>query len=777
MSHWQLRIGKIAWFLLILSLAFPTFALAQQTPPPSPDDSQALELKLGRFYEDLGEFEEACQHFRAAAGGADQALAEEAWQALTDCENKRRDQPRALASRTLEWLADVGTRLVLIALGALLLFLVLRAIHRRQRSGYLLLPFDDLTGENLGPSIAGAFAAMLREIAFVHRTQAEEILTLSEELDLPSFGTPDEGGTLTASLLRFVDAVTIGMVQVPMQGLLRLFGTLLRPVRYHISGLVSSSGDDLHITIYLSDSRSGAVECVWREVAPKGQRSGWAPLLQRSAYRVVCHAGQGDLQAGSPESFELFSEGLQLQRAYAGSPQNAAFLQEAKLKLEAALSLDPDYVLAQYALGSVYMNLGQYTEAKEIFRILRDGTDRYRAAVCYHLGQAYHHIRQDWTAKLAIEAFDQAVQAAGDPPCDDARRRLLALSHIGLALAHAQIGERKLQLDGATDPWHEAQAHLRRAQELAYPLPPSAQGAWQRLRSVVAKPTPCQPEPDIEAFASTAEGVIALGRADLKVAQAAFARSARLKPDYPANYLYWAEACLKAGEQDEPLREQKQDEAVQHLRRAIRIRPHHEYAHYRLGLLLEKQGRHDEAITALERAPGIARAHNARGQILAEQYERLSEALVAFRQAVHSNKHLSQAWINLAWWLLEAHPNEPQAAKEAEECARRALHIDLDTDQEWHRRTVLGRALLEQGEIERARQELEQAIAAEREPHRQSRYTLAQAHYHAGDLNSAQQTLKQMFKQFEGQPKDLWHDRSVELIRQIQKELPNEPGR
>ena len=778
MGYRKLEARKIPWFLLILSLASPAIAFAQPTPPPSLTDRQALELRLGQFYEGLGAHQEACQHFEAAASGLDRALAEQAWQGLARCESKRKDQARALADRTLAWMADVGSRLLVLACAAFLLFLVLRPIRHRRRTGYLLLPFDDLTGENLGPSIASALAATLREIAFLHRTQAEDILTLSEELDLPSFGTPDEGGTLSAPLLRFVEAVSIGMVQVPLQGLLSVFGSWFHPVRYHISGLIESSEEDLHVTIYLSDSVSGAVQGVWRETAPRSQRSGWATLLQRCAYRVVYHAGQGKLKASSPQSFELFSEGLQLQRAYADSPQNVELLHDAAQKLEAALSLDPDYVLAQYALGTVCMNLGRYSDAKEILRTLRDRTEEYRAAICYHLGQAYYQIRQDWANRLAIEAFEQAVQAAGDPRCDDGMRRLLALSHTGLALACAQLGERKLRLDSEVDPWHEAEGHVRRAQELAHPLPQAGGGAWRRLRSLFArKPPPREPEPDIEAFAYTAEGVIALNRGNLEAAQAAFAQSARRKPDYPANYIHWAEACLRAGDQDGLLREQKQDEAAGHLRRAIQIRPQHEYAHYRLGLLLEERGKHSEAIDAFGRAPNIARAQHALGRVLAEQYGRLPEALKAFQRAVDLNKNLSQAWINLAWWSLEADPNNPLTARQAEDYARRALQIDRGTDQEWHRRVVLGRAVLEQGESERARRELEQAVAAEREPHRQSRYYLAQAHYRAGDLGSALQTLKQMFQLFQEQPKDLWHDRSVELIRQIQKELHNEANR
>jgi hypothetical protein len=47
----------------------------------------------------------------------------------------------------------------------------------------------------------------------------------------------------------------------------------------------------------------------------------------------------------------------------------------------------------------------------------------------------------------------------------------------------------------------------------------------------------------------------------------------------------------------------------------------------------------------------------------------------------------------------------------------------------------------------------------------------------AGELGSALQTLKQMFRLFQEQPKDLWHDRSAELIRQIQKEQHNEANR
>ena len=80
MSQLPPRIRKMAWFLLIPSLAFPSLTSAQVTPPPLLDDNQSLEMKLGQFHEGLGTYEDARYYYEAAVGEAALELAEQAWQ-------------------------------------------------------------------------------------------------------------------------------------------------------------------------------------------------------------------------------------------------------------------------------------------------------------------------------------------------------------------------------------------------------------------------------------------------------------------------------------------------------------------------------------------------------------------------------------------------------------------------------------------------------------------------------------------------------------------------
>jgi tetratricopeptide (TPR) repeat protein len=80
------------------------------------------------------------------------------------------------------------------------------------------------------------------------------------------------------------------------------------------------------------------------------------------------------------------------------------------------------------------------------------------------------------------------------------------------------------------------------------------------------------------------------------------------------------------------------DEAERHLRESVGIDPRFPVAHFRLGQLLEKQRRHDEAIQELEHAarldPSYAAPHYVAGKIYKARgnLEAADKASTAFQE-------------------------------------------------------------------------------------------------------------------------------------------------
>ena len=196
------------------------------------------------------------------------------------------------------------------------------------------------------------------------------------------------------------------------------------------------------------------------------------------------------------------------------------------------------------------------------------------------------------------------------------------------------------------------------------------------------------------------------------------------------------------------------DEAIAHLRKALKIKPNFAEALSNLGLALQKEGKLDEAIAhfrkALEIKPGFADARYNLGCVLFQQGQ-LDEAMDQFQEALRINPGYTQArnnlqvalsrWgqirnalaeqrellrkrpqdialLNAAAWTLATNPNASvRNGTEAVELARRA--VELSRGQEPEFLDTLAAAYAEAGRfaeaVETARKALDLA-AGQKKP-------------------------------------------------------------
>jgi tetratricopeptide (TPR) repeat protein len=98
-------------------------------------------------------------------------------------------------------------------------------------------------------------------------------------------------------------------------------------------------------------------------------------------------------------------------------------------------------------------------------------------------------------------------------------------------------------------------------------------------------------------------------------------------------------------------KEGRSEDAIAHFREALRINPDHAEAHNNLGVALEKLGRTDKAVThyteALRLRPNYALAHNNLGVSL-KKMGRMGEAVTHFREALRIQPDFAFAHYNIA---------------------------------------------------------------------------------------------------------------------------------
>jgi len=142
-----------------------------------------------------------------------------------------------------------------------------------------------------------------------------------------------------------------------------------------------------------------------------------------------------------------------------------------------------------------------------------------------------------------------------------------------------------------------------------------------------------------------------------------------IKPDFPEAHYNWGVIRSRQG---------RADEALAQYRETVRIKPDHAEAHYNWALLVAAQGKDDEAIdhhaAALRSRPGFAPAHNNWANVLARRGQ-WAGAIEHYREALRLRPEYAEAHNNLASALAR------QARwDEAIDHYRRALEIRPDFD-------------------------------------------------------------------------------------------------
>ena len=101
----------------------------------------------------------------------------------------------------------------------------------------------------------------------------------------------------------------------------------------------------------------------------------------------------------------------------------------------------------------------------------------------------------------------------------------------------------------------------------------------------------------------------------------------------------------------------RQEEALDHVTRALRLKPEFAEAHYNLGIILRTAGRLEEAMASFQEAirlqPDSAKAHNNLGETLTvlPNQERLTEAVSSYHQALRLKPDFAEAHNNLGMAL------------------------------------------------------------------------------------------------------------------------------
>jgi tetratricopeptide (TPR) repeat protein len=149
-------------------------------------------------------------------------------------------------------------------------------------------------------------------------------------------------------------------------------------------------------------------------------------------------------------------------------------------------------------------------------------------------------------------------------------------------------------------------------------------------------------------------GFLFLRRGELDKAISEFQAALNIRSRNTETHYSLGAALIQSNLGNALARKQLWDEAIDHLKGAVRLRPDYADAYFNLGSVLFQQGRIDQAIAQWQKAlairPTDAEAHRSLASALRKE-GKLKEAIAEYEQALNVVPEDSVALNNLAWIL------------------------------------------------------------------------------------------------------------------------------
>jgi tetratricopeptide (TPR) repeat protein len=567
---------------------------------------------------------------------------------------------------------------------------------------FVILPFDDFSGLDIGEKIPELAFDRIKEAIFRTKILKETNDFLAENMELPALGFISEGDVLDAAyLLETALSLSTGLSDIPFARILKSIQLWLQQPQYLVKGRLEKNNKQVSVHLFLSQRGSKTVDETWHIQIDGNNKSTYTSVLDVVIYPLLYNFGN-KLQAKNWKALQHLQIGLQEFQLFRENNFDQVNLKNAEVSLLNALTTDPNYVIAQYNLGLVYLTACEYEKAREHLREIYLNTQQepLRTMAMYNYGVAMFSISQDWAYKYAINTFEKilAENSQTDPELEQ-------LVKATLAMVYAKVAVRlqKERIQHANASLHQVEQLLKTTEDA-----------------------------ETKSFALTAKGYANLALKEYTQSRDAFQQSIALNPDYIQNYL---------GLGDVYQRTDQLENALSAYRKATFISPYSAYAKYKLGHIYQQLRKIENAIDILKKAPNFAQARLLLGKIYQEE-NLFTQALDEFRAATSISSHLSEAWVNIAWTILEL--GDREILTEAEQAARRSLQLDAkNISQLWHRHAVLARCLLASEKYEKAYKEALAAFNADSEKVQSCLY-LAQAEYHLKYYAKARESLKKV---------------------------------
>lgn len=661
------------------------------------------ELEYARFLAATGQFDAAIKEYETIQANSTSAIVQsQANLEFLQIIKLQRQQPLEIVKARFAFFVWYVTPVVLIlsalffvAWGVLIIF---RLIFKRPVIA--ILPIIDLSGQNFGEKLPQMIHYRAKELTWKFHNLSSSKLILSELLDVPTIGLIADGDSFDVSSI--IEAALLfsgGPSNLPLSRMIDGINIWLQQPKHLIQCEINKIDENIVLHMLLLRGSDKTVENSW------SIQINHDPLLNKPSQVVdiiifiLLYRFGKKITARNWESLRALCTGLEKLQDYAESYTNAKSLEDAKNAFERAIEIDREYHLSIYNLGLVLLRMGYYEQARDQFKkvmlLSQDNKITEYATYCY--GATLLQLSQEWAYRRSIEFFLKLIKDTKNNEVND-------MARSALAVAYAKLAERD----------KENQNTL-------------IQMASHEIQTIKESRSASQ---EVRAAALSAEGYCNLIVGNVDCAIQCFTESTKLDARNISAQIGLGNVYLKTGQKEN---------ALKAFATAEKLSPLSGYPSYKMGSIYQDIGEIDQAMLAYERSAHFPLSSLALGKIYLQQ-EEYERALEYFRQSVAHNKKLSDGWANIAWTICEMETNDITLIKEAEESAHRALQVEQNQPQLWHRHCILSRVYLLSKKTQKALSEAKKAV--ELSPQSQSYYFLALAEKELGNKESVENICK-----------------------------------
>lgn len=684
------------------------------------------ELRLARYYTATGQADKAIQEYKSIIDGDDGTYRMLAYQELGRLLIRQSESTGVIHLR-LNYLAwYMAPRFyILSGLFAAIWFILIPITIILRNQKLVILPFVDLTGENIGEILPRVAVDRLKQLSWRIANLESKSSIISEILEVPIMGLVDEENLSDVSaLVETALNFSGGLINFPLSRLITTIRLWFEQPRFLLRGVLRGSENTFFLDIILIDNSIKKVEKTWRVEILKNETDDAVLKLINGLIFPLLFYFSDRVNARSWVVLESLYSGLEEFYLFEEDGYKISHLKLAKQHLESAVTSDPKYYLAKYNLGLLLLQMGEYEQARDLLRDVaklspNEVLVRYAN---YSYAVALIQLSQEWSHKRAVEVLNGIVNSSDD-------EQLIYLSRSALAIVYSRM--------------------ITSREQRYYELAMEEIDALKNSRLANGK---------VLASAFAAEGYCKMASNSVDESVECFLKAQQLDNKNSAFHVGLGLAYLKKN---------LKEKAVEEFKRAEIHSPFSLYSSYKLGNIYRDMGDYENAIQAYKRAEGFGLAHLMLGKIYLENHD-FENALSEFRSAVSQNKRLIDGWINISWTICEMMTDDEKLLHEAEISARRALQLEKSQNQLWHRHAILSRVLLLRGKVSYSLIEAREAVKlAPQQP--QAYYYLALAEkgnfLYTEAIQSAQKVIELSTRDWD------WGAKAQELIELINASL------